>query len=312
MKNDMYNHFHGLKAAELVPQEQKLVVLRSDANLQEAVKTLSDAHILAAPVVSAKTKEVLGMLSMLDIVTYVVLAAPNESELHNVKSLEIAGRAMTLFTVDHIVNKSGRDPLLPLSATVPSTFVVSLFSEGIHRCVLQKSESETEIVKTISQTDVAKELSAHIHMGKLKHIGQKTLQELGLGQVGPITVQQDGSVLDALKLIAGQRILAVAVTDKDGKIVGNFSASDLKGLYLEKLPNFEESVADFLKHFSPKSLTPFKLNIKGLTLSQLVHHLVSGTDHVMHRVWLVDDEDKVVGVVSLTDIMKLIVDYTDF
>ncbi|KAL9652824.1 hypothetical protein ABK040_010856 [Willaertia magna] len=287
--NELHEHFHHLKAVDLVPQEQHLVVLKSNLTLQEAVKALSDAHILAAPVKNAKTGQVMGMLSMLDIVTHIVLAAPNPKDLHDIKSLEIAGRALTLYTLENIIEKSTKDQLLPLPATVPSTYIIDLFSQGIHRCVLQKSETEEEIVKT--------------------HIGQLPLEKVGLGLVQPITVNEETSVLDALKTIAEQKIMAVAVVDKEGKLVGNFSASDLKGLYLEKLPNFEEPVKQYLTHFSPKSLNPVSLKATGLTLIDVVNHLVKGTDHVMHRVWLCNDENVVVGLVSLSDIMKLIVNF---
>ena len=48
-------------------------------------------------------------------------------------------------------------------------------------------------------------------------------------------------------------VSALAVVDPSGKLVGNFSASDLKGLFRQRLPDFLKSVEQFLKDHSPGS-----------------------------------------------------------
>ncbi|KAL9646678.1 hypothetical protein ABK040_001101 [Willaertia magna] len=316
-RNPVYEYFHNIQVSDLVPSTRQLVTVKVDTTLQEAVKVLSTNKILAAPVLDSGDK-LAGMLSVLDIVQYIVSAAPNSDQLKDIDQVEIAGRCITLHPVKHIMGKSQKDQLVPLKTNNASTFAIDLMAAGLHRVVLESDIASDKLTNTLSQTDIVKRLADHLHMGKLKVVGEKLVEELGIGLVEPITVTTKTIVLDAMKKLAENNVSAVAVVDENGKLVGNMSASDLRGFYLDRLPHFELTTEEFLKKYSPTSLSPFSTKLNNLTLLDVVRKLVHPTvvvdgkeqklEHSMHRVWVVDDEGKCKSVITLTDIMKVIRD----
>ena len=315
-RNSIYEYFKAVPLTDLVPKNQHLVLLKEDQTLQEVVNQLSQHRILAAPVLTKEGK-LLGMLSVLDIVQYIVASAPNVDQLKNLSEVEIAGRCITLQTAKNVMGFSARDQFLPLKSNVPSTMAVELFSQGVHRCVVEEDVTTDLYIGTLSQSDIVKRLSEHLHMGKLKNLGAKLASDLGLGLVQPVVVKESQLVLETMKQLASSNVSAVAVVNDKDELVGNFSASDLRGFYLDRLPHFDFPTSVFLEKYSASSLKPFCTKLEGLTFVELVklliHPEVQGEklNHSMHRVWIVDDAKKVIGVITLTDIMKVIRDYDE-
>ncbi|KAG2386097.1 hypothetical protein C9374_002543 [Naegleria lovaniensis] len=321
-KNSIQEFFHHIALKDMIPSGQKLVLLKEDETLQEVVNQLSQHHLLAAPVLD-KHNKLIGMLSMLDIVQYIVAAAPEMDQLRNLSDVAIAGRCITLQTAKHVMGFSTRDQYMPLKSNIPSTMAIELFSRGVHRCIVEEDVTTDLYIGTLSQTDIVKKLSEHLHMGKMKNLGEKLVKDLGLGLATPVSVNQNDVVLNGMKTLAKTGVSALPVVDHSGKLVGNLSASDLRGFYLDRLPHFELTTRSFLEQYSPKSLVPFFVELEGLKFVDLVRKLVHPEihdvlhgqtvklDHSMHRVWVVDDERKVTGVITLTDIMKVIMDHNE-
>ena len=153
--------------------------------------------------------------------------------------------------------------------------------------------------------------------GHLKDVGDKTLKELGLGVSGVFTTPRNSSVVwivlpltfhaylylqyNALHLMQTKLISGVALVDDDGKLAGNFSATDLRGLYLEKFPMLLQPVSDYLEEFSPSSLNAYCVKADA-TFANVVKELVESK---LHRLWVIDDDYKPIGIVSLTDICAI-------
>jgi CBS domain-containing protein len=119
---------------------------------------MAEHKLTSLPVVDTKNKnKCLGMVDTLDVASYVLLVAPDATQLkeNELKSLEIAGRAMALETVRSILSTckpfmnffgsdldliqfffldaSGRDPYVPIIENEACTFVINLFARGLHR-----------------------------------------------------------------------------------------------------------------------------------------------------------------------------------
>jgi CBS domain-containing protein len=301
-KNPIFEYLHGIPLSTLA--DKSCIVLPSDSTVEYAVKTLVENHVLSAPVVNSKTNDVLGMIDMLDIVWSVLRVAPEPVALqkNDLKSLEMAGRAMAFQQIGEVVGLSGRDPYVPVFAENPISSVVELFSKGVHRAPIFSADGK--IISNISQSTVIGLLSQNLHMGKLKVIGEKTVGELNLANYPPITVSAEDSVLKVLETIQKNKVSAVALV-QEGKLSGNFSATDLSGMYLEKWPHFTDSIFDFLSNHSPNSLNSIcaRKSDTLLTMTKMM------SENKIHRIWIVDDDFKPIGIVSATDIFKLINDY---
>ncbi len=193
---------------------------------------------------------------------------------------------------------------MPVYLHNPATEVIDIFARGVHRTALVNEDGQ--VVGIVSQSNVVTELAKHLHMGELKELGNRSIASLGLGKQAVTTISDHDSVLQALHRLDHTGFSALAVVHRNGRMCGNFSASDLRGLTQEQFPGFLRTVQDFLELHSPKSLAPVVVHAEA-SLSTVVHQL---SGHHLHRVWVVDGDYKPIGVVSLTDIMRLLRDFS--
>eukprot|EP00029_Vermamoeba_vermiformis_P007373 TRINITY_DN3178_c0_g1_i1.p1 TRINITY_DN3178_c0_g1~~TRINITY_DN3178_c0_g1_i1.p1 ORF type:complete len:309 (+),score=100.99 TRINITY_DN3178_c0_g1_i1:263-1189(+) len=303
MSNPLHKFFHEIFIADFKDYKHKVVTVPADEGIEKAVSLMAEHKLTSLPVVDTKDKnKCLGMVDTLDVATYVLSVAPDATQLkeNELKSLEIAGRAMALETVRSILNASGRDPYVPIIENEACTFVINLFARGLHRVpIIDRAE---QVTGTLSQTNILQRLHEEFTFGNLKDVAAKTIKQLGLGMESPVRVRDENSVLFAIKAIAKEHVSAVPVIDEFGRLVGNFSASDLKGMYTEQWPSFRLRVDEYLAKHSPNSAKPVVV-YHDTKLSDVVKELVESK---VHRVWVVDGEMRPQGVVSTTDIMKLI------
>jgi len=89
----------------------------------------------------------------------------------------------------------------------------------------------------------------------------------------------------------------------ENRIVGNLSASDLRGMNCQSIDNLVLPVLDFLASLpdSKNVLAPIAASPES-TLRQALKDIV---DHHIHRIWIVDVDGKVLDVTTLSDIIGL-------
>jgi CBS domain-containing protein len=186
MSNPLHNYFHAKTVAEIATTGD-VVTVKTSQTVEHAIRMMSDNKILSVPVLDEDGK-CCGVLDYLDVVAFVLSVAPDQLSLqaNELRSLEIAGRAMAFQEVKEIIGMSGRDPYIPVYQTEPASHPVDLFAGGLHRAPVL--DAEDKVLGTISQSSIVRELAANLHMGDLKETGAKTLADLGLGQVQPVTV----------------------------------------------------------------------------------------------------------------------------
>ncbi len=81
---------------------------------------MAEHKLTSLPVVDTKdSNKCLGMVDTLDVATYVLSVAPDPAQLkeNELKSLEIAGRAMALESVRNILSTFSRSSLLKILST---------------------------------------------------------------------------------------------------------------------------------------------------------------------------------------------------
>ena len=69
-----------------------------------------------------------------------------------------------------------------------------------------------------------------MHADKLGPLGKATVQELGWAQRDVISVPPEMAAIDAMRKMQGAGIGAVAVVSAGGKLIGNFSVSELRSV----------------------------------------------------------------------------------
>ncbi|GAB4815760.1 hypothetical protein N2152v2_002806 [Parachlorella kessleri] len=112
----------------------------------------------------------------------------------------------------------------------------------VHRLALH--DDDGQLTNIVSQSDVVKFLYEHID--ELGPMADATVQELGFVTGTVITVRPDTPALDAMILMEARNISAVAVVAASGSIIANFSISELRTIVSEHFGSLSLPVGEFL------------------------------------------------------------------
>jgi predicted transcriptional regulator len=95
---------------------------------------------------------------------------------------------------------------------------------GLHR--LPVVNMENNIINVLTQSDLLAFMAQNMHL--IGAIARKTLDECNIGRVAPQMARANEQTSVVVKRLHDKRITALPVVDDEGKIVANFSISDLK------------------------------------------------------------------------------------
>jgi len=209
--------------------------------------------------------------------------------------------------VDHIINLSGRNPLITVSEDSTIRLVLQIFAEtGTHSVsVLDPLSAFSKIGFVLTQSDLINWLDKHIEeLGKLKNL---SIYELGLVQHCVFSIQQNVTALEAFRMMARHKLHSCAVVDEDGVLLGNISAKDIKGIKDESsLSILYLPARSFIGklHEREKDIQyPVFSCQQSSTLAEVIHRL---SFLKRHRLYVENTHKRPVGVVSLNDIVRII------
>eukprot|EP01104_Vermistella_antarctica_P007326 TRINITY_DN1812_c2_g1_i1.p1 TRINITY_DN1812_c2_g1~~TRINITY_DN1812_c2_g1_i1.p1 ORF type:complete len:298 (+),score=58.81 TRINITY_DN1812_c2_g1_i1:325-1218(+) len=263
--------------------------VKSDACLTVALEELKVVSSL--PVLNATTGKAEGMIDELDILAYALDAGRTDDQT----DLEaIASLSTSTALVSNAINQSQKDWFLPVNPDTTLSLLVDLMAEGLHRSVIvDRMDNPLSIV---TQTDVVRFFLKNLD--RLSGLAHKSLTDLNMAKKHVETVKGGDQTLSVLRnsMLFGLR--AVPIVDDDGRVVGNFSAQDVKSDFSQTVESLELSVSEFLQK-TKSNPTRVESCSPDDTLAEVMDMMARVS---VHRLW-VCEEDRVVGVVSFTDII---------
>lgn len=117
------------------------------------------------------------------------------------------------------------------------------------------------------------------------------------------------SALHGFRVMYLDKLQGLPVIDTHGNVVANFSASDMRGLEITKLQSLSKPVFEYLESMAHKSATPVKVDqLRTITTKSTVEETVNILmKEKIHRIWVTgNDNEKLTGVVTLTDVLRLV------
>mmetsp|Transcript_5282 Transcript_5282/g.19745 ORF Transcript_5282/g.19745 Transcript_5282/m.19745 type:complete len:444 (-) Transcript_5282:56-1387(-) len=210
---------------------------------------------------------------------------------------------------------SGKDPYVPLYVHSTVDLSVKILARGIHRvAVVGSAETKESFLHGMfSQTDALRILNSLLEeepsMASLKkNLMDQSLITFNLHKKELQTISQDSTVQEAFEKIAQYGVSALAVVNNKKQLVGNFSASDLRQLSdSSKWSELGMTVLDFLQTCSPRSLEPATVS-QDAALFSVMSQMVDKTGRTEHRLWVTNENDEPVSVVSMTDVLRAVVE----
>jgi len=125
-----------------------------------------------------------------------------------------------------------------------------------------------------------------------------------------ITCHQSEKTIKAFKLMDEHKVSAVGVVDDKGRLVGNLSASDLKGRGIadwgqgaDPFGTLQMPVMSFLQQ-GGMTVFPVASVTSDTTFNFLLLKIMALR---VHRLWVVDKKGKPVSVIALTDVMQALI-----
>ncbi|PIN16293.1 5'-AMP-activated protein kinase, gamma subunit [Handroanthus impetiginosus] len=324
------------KVKELISDKRRLVEVPYTASLADTMNTLIANGVMAVPVAAppgqwigaggsmilesdkqtgAVRKHYIGMVTMLDFLAHI---AGNHVEPaaggEDGNDLDRQMQTPVSSVIGHCLETLS---LWTLNINTSILDCMEVFSKGIHRALVpvdghlgkvagvELNESASSY-RMVTQMDLLKLLKAHEH--ELEGILTRRVKELGAMSDVVFGITNKTKVIDAIKSMNMASLHAVPIVEstdgtvekdhsqlinaKDRKIVGTFSATDLRGCTpMHEATCLRTSTRELII-CRPESL-----------LGEVVDKVIN--NHV-HRVWVVDEKGLLVGVASLTDLIRVI------
>jgi len=132
---------------------------------------------------------------------------------------------------------------------------------------------------------------------------KKSLEELGIGTFkNLVTATPDDKVCNILKLFKEAKVTAVPIIAQDGAILDVFSRYDITYLIQTDADDYflNKTIDEALKL---KSRVPVFTCMKNESFEKVLRHLATSK---IHRLFVVDGQSRVIGVVSVSDIFNFL------
>jgi len=284
-----------------VAGQPRLITVDSTCTVVEALRKLADEDILSAPVMDRETTsgKCIGFVDVLDLVGLAFrIMKESNLQLH-----EFFSNPFFEKKVKDAISSAAFDDWVPVEETTSLLEVLCAFTGQSmfrpHR--LPVVDVEGTIIGIISQSDIVKVASQSAHLlGNCLH---KTIEDLKL-EHAVIAARSNVAAREVLGLLTDNRVHGIAVVEHPAsKLIANLSASDLRGMTRNDLALFDKPVILFLEAIYAKrgvAITPpISCRPKtefGKVLSLLV-------EHDIHRVFVTDDAQHAIGVISMSDVV---------
>jgi CBS domain-containing protein len=290
-----------------------LVSLDERQTIQAALKTFLKLDILSAPVTRSTNGEIFGIVNVVDLLYYTVFQPCFNKYDTDLKMSQLSPRLVKEITDPAQLMVPLQDIMTGLSlesqrfwtfdSSQPLIELLNAFTLGVHRVIVSNKASPGSTPQFISQTDVVRYLRTRLSTSPAL---ESTISELDLGTTELQTQSEIATAITAFRrMLIRQEMSAVPIVDSTGALVDTLSSSDVRLICGEAGELHPERllmpVTDFLQEQGGRR-RPITC-IPDEKLGKVMDKMLVGQ---VHRCWVVQPgTNKLAGVVSMTDIIKL-------
>jgi CBS domain-containing protein len=183
--------------------------------------------------------------------------------------------------------------------------VARVLAEHVHRLAVVDPEDSNRVSGIITQTALARFVLEHRDL--LGDVAGIQMVSFVKGDVPMLTCSVHATVMQAFDIMNANGRKGIGIVDGEGKLVSSISVSDVRYLYSIKTKAvhhvMEQNVMEFLKQERcSDSVAPFTVRPTDSFPTALLVVLVAEC----HRVYIVDDGMRPIGVFTLSDALKTV------
>jgi CBS-domain-containing membrane protein len=335
--------FYNGEAINFPVRDRQIIEVDADAEISVAFTVLVTHQLLCAPVWDAQQQGYLGFFDVedaLNIVSDIDLVANAGGETETSARLRTtAVKVVDVFNpVNRMRNPQMQAPWIAVGPKTPMKEVITILAT-IARRVPIVDPGSGKVLKIISQMDVVKQLYSSLGATKTPpSLFDSTPHVSGIGIHPVVCVTEDDEARTAFKTMIDKNVSAVGITDEEGSLCGMISNKDILVVLRSKgwggpqqssLPNKTSR-----GRFSIASSTMGNVNVFAMPTMMFVQEARSQSEknkakthvavaevgmdttfkHIIgmlattgfHRIFIVDEQKKPLGVVSVADICTLV------
>jgi CBS domain-containing protein len=283
-----------------------LVSVDYQATVAETLMALATRNVHAVPVTAADN-EVRGFVDVRDIVAALLTRISNGNveqdwSLWKPDYFQEAAHLMNE-SVGQIVNFSHIDKLNCFStSTALEEIAFQMAGLRLHRVAIMQSDV---LCSVLSISDLVNHIARNTD--KCSTVGAiPVFNVLGLRKEAPVCITEDKPAIAAFQQMYNNQVSGIAVVDGSGALVANFSATDVRYMMLGTETILPETLFLPIHMFLLKQtqMNPIRSPVSVTTGASL--HIVVQKMALfrVHRVWVVDNDNKPIGVVTPFDVLK--------
>lgn len=315
-----------------------LMVLDSELTIEAALTRLAETRVLSAPVIDSSQNDCVGFFSLSDVLAWLLaglfpqllgaeLTTPQAMAAHLAANqqafrTDLAKWAADGFLAEHII-RPGSDGAMTWRVFGDTT-LLDIVSRGLqlkqraapgdfepaHRLGVfeEGPDGKVHVAGIISQSDVLRAMLAE--QEALGEAVQRSVDAL-FGSKPVLCVPAEMPTIAAFALMHNTDVSGIGILDEAGRLVGNISVSDLRAI---RTADCFSRLSLPVHHFAgaaglePAPLTPGGAAPQVVTVGladSLATVMGKLVEHSLHRLYVADGAGKPVGVVTITDVLRL-------
>ncbi|XP_030641989.1 5'-AMP-activated protein kinase subunit gamma-3b [Chanos chanos] len=284
---------------DAIPTSSKLVIFDTTLQVKKAFFALVANGVRAAPLWDSKLQKFVGMLTITDFINILhryyksPMVQIYELEEHKIETWR---QVYLQYSINSLIS------IAPDSSLFDAIY--SLLKNKIHRLPVIDPESGN-VLYILTHKRILKFLHIFGSMVPKPRFLQKRIEESDIGTFQEIaTIHETATVFDALTTFVERRVSALPVVNDEGKVVALYSRFDVINLAAQK--NYNNLHMTMREAIQGRACC-----VEGVlkcypheTLETIIDRIAKAE---VHRLVLVDTEDVVKGIVSLSDLLQALV-----
>lgn len=285
---------------DVLPVSYRLIVLDTSLLVKKSLNVLLQNNIVSAPLWDAKTSRFAGLLTSSDFINVIQYYFSNPDKFELVDKLQLDG----LKDMERAIGVEPPDtasihPSRPLFEAC-----VRMMDATSRRIPLIDQDEETHreiVVSVLTQYRILKFVALNC---RETHFLKRPISELNIiTKENVASCRMTTPVIDVIQLLSQGNVASIPIVDDDGYLINVYEAVDVLGLIKGGIYNdLSLSVGEALMRRSDDFEGVYTCTERD-KLSTIMDNIRKSR---VHRFFVADDNGKLVGVLTLSDILKYI------
>ncbi|XP_072936724.1 uncharacterized protein [Epargyreus clarus] len=289
----LLNFFKYHKCYEILPKSAKVIIFDTQFLVRKTFPTLVSHGIRSAPLWDANKKLLVGMITVTDFIRILLYMDQENLSMDDLEK-------HTLHNWKKILRNS-RKPLCSVGPDQSLHEAINLLNKNrVHRLLLI-DPSSGDVLYILSHKRILRFLFVYLNEFPELTFFHKTLTDLKIGTYDEImSVTDNTCIKEAFQILLEKDVSALPILDENGTLIDVYAKYEVLNLVSEKLYyNLSLTIGE-VRNKKKDWEEKLQKCRSSITLYEALEVIVRTESH---RLLLVNREDKLIGIVSLSDIL---------